>query len=383
MTSDSDEPSKVKLKQQQYESSTDEYEVLDMLQLSGKASVQKVESTSHQGLLKDISKLLGCSSVPREGHFKHLITYASGIFLFYLLYGIIQEKLLRGDYAGDHFTFSQALVFVQCVVNAMFSKAIMSYTKPEPDKTPKTLYALCALCYMGAMVASNHALIYVSYPKQVIGKACKPIPVMILGVIFAHKRYPVVKYLFVLMIVTGVAGFIYKDSKAVDSGDHLFSIGFGEMLLLLSLSLDGFTGVTQERMRAVHSTNHHHMMYNINLWSCFALGIGLVTSGQGIAFLRFVIAHPHVLWYLSLFSLTSAFGQHYIFLTVVTFGPLTCSVITTTRKFFTVLFSVIIFQNPMTSRQWLSTFLVFAGLGLDSIYGRSLKPKEKKQTQSK
>ena len=35
--------------------------------------------------------------------------------------------------------------------------------------------------------------------------------VMILGVLIAKKRYPLAKYLFVLMIVTGVAIFLYKD----------------------------------------------------------------------------------------------------------------------------------------------------------------------------
>lgn len=64
-----------------------------------------------------------------------------------------------------------------------------------------------------------------------LGKSVKPIPVMILGVIVAHKRYPLQKYLFVLMIVMGVAMFVYKDKKgsAVDA-DHTF--GWGEALLV-------------------------------------------------------------------------------------------------------------------------------------------------------
>ena len=70
--------------------------------------------------------------------------------------------------------------------------------------------------------------------------------------------------------------------------------------------------------------------------------------------------------------------QNFIFMTVTTFGPLTCSIITTTRKFFTILGSVIIFQHPMSSRQWLGTTLVFVGLGLDGAYGKERKrlPKE-------
>ena len=62
--------------------------------------------------------------------------------------------------------------------------------------------------------------------------------------------------------------------------------------------------------------------------------------------------------------------QMFIFLTVANFGPLPCSIITTTRKFFTVLFSVIFFGNALSDRQWLGTGLVFVGLALDSFYGK-------------
>ena len=65
--------------------------------------------------------------------------------------------------------------------------------------------------------------------------------------------------------------------------------------------------------------------------------------------------------------------QNFIFLTVTHFGPLTCSVITTTRKFFTILGSVLIFRHPLTTLQWTGTVLVFAGLSLDSAYGKASK----------
>ena len=65
-------------------------------------------------------------------------------------------------------------------------------------------------------------------------------------------------------------------------------------------------------------------------------------------------------------------------MTVTSFGPLTCSIFTTTRKFFTILASVLIFGHPMIGRQWLGTLLVFVGLSLDSFYG-----KEKKKVETK
>jgi len=67
---------------------------------------------------------------------------------------------------------------------------------------------------------------------KVLGKSVKPIPVMILGVVLAHKKYPWLKYLFVLMITTGVALFMYKPSKVQASSETLPVFGWGELLLV-------------------------------------------------------------------------------------------------------------------------------------------------------
>jgi len=67
---------------------------------------------------------------------------------------------------------------------------------------------------------------------KVLGKSVKPIPVMILGVLLAHKKYPWLKYLFVLMITIGVALFLYKPSKAQASSESSLLFGWGELLLV-------------------------------------------------------------------------------------------------------------------------------------------------------
>ncbi len=54
---------------------------------------------------------------------------------------------------------------------------------------------------------------------------------MILGVLVARKSYPWIKYLSVLLIVAGVAIFMYKDKKGEQQGDGHW-IGTGELLLV-------------------------------------------------------------------------------------------------------------------------------------------------------
>ena len=42
---------------------------------------------------------------------------------------------------------------------------------------------------------------------------------------------------------------------------------------LVSLTCDGLTGAVQDRMRAEHHVQSHHMMFNMNLWSIGILAI--------------------------------------------------------------------------------------------------------------
>ena len=83
-----------------------------------------------------------------------------------------------------------SLVFAMCVANYLYalimSKVVM--IDQTPDTTPTKYYATCAFTYLTAMVASNKALMWVNYPTQVIGKSCKPIPVMILGVLIGNGQ---------------------------------------------------------------------------------------------------------------------------------------------------------------------------------------------------
>lgn len=235
------------------------------------------------------------------------------------------------------------------------------------------------------MVSSNMALRWVAYPTQVIAKSAKPIPVMILGVLLGRKTYTLKKYLFVLLIVTGVALFMYKEGKINTNTENA---GLGELLLFLSLSMDGLTGAIQERMRAAHAPSGQYMMLSMNSWSTIMLTGALILSGEGKEFLHFTARHPELWRDLAMLAICGALGQLFIFMMVSQFGPLACSVVTTTRKFFTVLFSVLFFGNSLAGRQWFGAVLVFTGLFADMITGKrkaaeSSKEKEKKEEKEK
>ncbi|CAF1467778.1 unnamed protein product, partial [Adineta steineri] len=146
-----------------------------------------------------------------------------GIFVAYLLFGIVQESIVKKKYGeNDKFTYILSLVFFQCIFNAIVSKVILVVRNTPRDTTPSKMYAFASFTYLFAMLASNYALEFVSYPMQVLGKSVKPVPVMLLGVLIARRRYPLIKYFYVLLIVAGVVLFMYKKpketTKMVESG---------------------------------------------------------------------------------------------------------------------------------------------------------------------
>ncbi|XP_048004866.1 solute carrier family 35 member B1 homolog isoform X2 [Leguminivora glycinivorella] len=309
------------------------------------------------------------------------IFFAGGIFICYFIFGMLQEKITRGLYGdNEQFTCTLSLVLVQCVVNYIFAQILMLSWKHETDTTRKIYYFSSALTYLLGMVSSNMALQWINYPTQVVGKAAKPIPVMILGVLIGRKVYPLKKYLFVFLIVLGVVIFMFKDqSKKVAHESQ--GLGVGELMLFLSLIMDGLTGAVQERMKSESSPSAYSMMVNSNGWSSIILSIGVLLTGEMFRFITFVSKYPEVLVHLAGLAFMGALGQLFIFFMVSEFGPLPCSVVTTTRKFFTVLASVLIFGNVLLGRQWIGATIVFTGLFLDIFYskGKGQVPKKKKK----
>uniref|UniRef100_T1H6R8 Solute carrier family 35 member B1 n=1 Tax=Megaselia scalaris TaxID=36166 RepID=T1H6R8_MEGSC len=145
----------------------------------------------------------------------------------------------------------------------------------KKDTTHTGYYVSCSLTYLLAMVGSNLALRWVPYPTQVVGKSAKPIPVMILGVLIGRKSYSWIRYACVLTIVAGVVLFMFKESK---TNKETLNTGLGELLLFLSLAMDGLTGAIQERMRSSSSPSGQQMMLAMNFWSTLMLGGALVLS---------------------------------------------------------------------------------------------------------
>ncbi len=93
----------------------------------------------------------------------------------------------------------------------------------------------------------------------------------------------------------------------------------------------------------------------------------LTVTGEMQELVRMSLSHAEFLTGLILFGVAGSVGQFSVYYCLVHFGSLICTLITTTRKFFSILISVILFGHTLSGVQWFSIAVVFLGLGFDAI----------------
>lgn len=226
---------------------------------------------------------------------------------------------------------------------------------------PLQPFAFTSFAYLGAMLCSNEALKHVSYPTQALGKSCKMIPVMIMGVLIGRKKYSVKDYICVLLITAGIT--MFQLGKASAKHAEKENSSYGLFLLFTSLALDGISGPKQEEISRQLRPSVHQQMFYTNLWAVIYTGIGALFTGQAFSGFYFCVENPAILSSVFYFSICSALGQNFIYFTIQQFSALTCTTITTTRKFFTILFSVVWYGHELSSTSWTGVTVVFVGLG--------------------
>lgn len=336
---------------------------------------------------------------------KSLFISFVGINVFYSIYGLLQEQMVRADprAGGKKFDNTLFLFAIQCFMNASFALVARRFvsvggggggkkSKPLSSK-PTSVRGLTSgymwlgvvsFTYLAAMLSSNEALKYVSFPIQALFKSCKIVPVM-LGNVLVGVKYKPHDYVIVLMITLGIALTQYKPGGGGGGAHGATGAGLeaswaGIALLFVSLAFDGITGSNQHLLDKEFALSAHDLMFGMNAFAFAYTLVALVFTGELHRGLAYVTAHPWIQTDIFLFGLSSALGQNFIFYTITGPGPLACTTITTTRKFFTILLSVLRYPetNSLSGQQWMGVLTVFSALGMEIVYkARGRKPKTK------
>lgn len=318
---------------------------------------------------------------------------ASGICFCYWFYGFLQEKLLTKSNLGATF-----MLVLQTVANTFVALLWqrVEVTFAAPATTPRNdnsdsnnnnkkktlnhpLLFVISACYVFAMAASNESLRFVSYPVAVLAKSCKLIPTMAMGSLIERRQYSWEQWLAAILISAGIGLFNLSRIKVPTStaDSHLPDLYYwrGMMLLFVSLCMDGFLGAFQGMLKRQDPRKQERpptaveTMLFVNLYSLLFLVPMAVTSGQWDEGLHLLKSDEALRSAVGVLNAVVSIGQIFIFLTITWYSSLITTTITTTRKFFTILFSVLHFGHAFSIGQWTSVLMVFSGLYISIATG--------------
>uniref|UniRef100_A0A8D1RTQ5 Adenosine 3'-phospho 5'-phosphosulfate transporter 2 n=1 Tax=Sus scrofa TaxID=9823 RepID=A0A8D1RTQ5_PIG len=272
----------------------------------------------------------------------------AGVFVFYLIYGYLQELIFSME---GFKPYGWYLTLVQFAFYSIFGLIELQLIQDKRRRIPGKTYMIIAFLTVGTMGLSNTSLGYLNYPTQVIFKCCKLIPVMLGGVFIQGKRYNVADVSAALCMSLGLIWFTLADSTVAPN----FNLT-GVILISLALCADAVIGNVQEKAMKLHNASNSEMvLYSYSIGFVYIL-LGLTcTSGLGPA-VTFCSKNPvRTYGYAFLFSLTGYFGISFVLALIKIFGALLAVTVTTGRKAMTIVLSFIFFAKPFTFQVFFSS----------------------------
>ncbi|XP_029642462.1 adenosine 3'-phospho 5'-phosphosulfate transporter 1 isoform X2 [Octopus sinensis] len=313
-------------------------------------------------------------NVPEEKHSNYwktviLLFCFAGLQGSYLTWGILQERIMTFQYGktettpGEYFKNSTFLVFLNRI--SAFIIALIVITLQTQPRLTAPLYK-CSYSSFSNIMSSwcqYEALKFVSFPTQVLAKASKIIPVMLMGKLISKKSYEFYEYLSAAMISIGVSIFLLTSQDVTKHKDSVTNFS-GVLLLVGYMGFDSFTANWQGALFTQYKMSSSQMMASVNLFSCLFTVVALIEQGGFVESVAFMTKYPTFIFHAVILSLCSAFGQLFIFYTISKFGPVTFTIIMTLRQAFAIFLSCIIYGHPITLLGIIGVAVVFFALFL-------------------
>ena len=298
-----------------------------------------------------------------------LIFCTTGFMLSFAVQGLVQERMLTQPYDGMYFTYSYGLIFVNRIGGFLLSLFLIYYFQVPMVPSPLWEYSFPAVANMLSSWCQYEALQYVTFPTQMLFKAFKIVPTMLMGKFLHDKTYEYYEYTVACTIGFGIFVFIGSSDEidftqnVLGSPDGVTGAWCGIVLLLLFLSFDSFTGPWQTEMFGQHpGMSSLQMMLIMNAFSSAFSFITLVHQNELEISLTFMTDHPLMLAHTVVFFICATVGQAFIYLTVQKFGAVILSIIMALRILLSLILSCVVYSHPVSELGYVGIFIVFGAV---------------------
>jgi UDP-galactose transporter B1 len=131
---------------------------------------------------------------------------------------------------------------------------------------------------------------------------------------------------------------------------------------LVSIVSDAFFSDSQAFSKVTFKPTANHLFTAANKWAFIFVFINAAVTGELIPSIKFLYTHPTAIADLLGVCVLQLVGQICIYLVVANFKQHIYPLISTVRKIFTILLSILVFGHSMTIHQWFAMVLVFGGM---------------------
>lgn len=291
---------------------------------------------------------------------------------------VFLELLVKEDPgSGNIITFSQFL-FIS-VEGFIFTSKL---GRKSPSIGLKD-YAVLVVMFFVANVCNNYAFDFnIPMPLHMIFRAGSLIANMVMGIIILRKKYTFSKYLSVTMITIGIVICTIVSGKEVKSTQpiineqipsdfaNFFWWTVGILLLTIALFVSARMGIYQEELYKTYGKHPREALYYThllpmpgflilykNIWDHAMI----MSQSEPIPAPIIGLLVPKLFLYLIGNVLTQYMCISSVYVLTTECSSLTVTLVVTLRKFVSLLFSIVYFQNPFTIAHWIGTLLVFTG----------------------
>lgn len=296
----------------------------------------------------------------------------------YLTWGVLQEKIMTRTYQDSvgnegRFKDSQFLVFVNRILAFGIALLSITWTHQPRHRAPLYKYSFCSFSNIMSSWCQYEALKFVSFPTQVLAKASKIIPVMIMGKIVSRNKYETYEYVVAVLISFGMMLFLFGSQEDSGQEDTRTTTLSGLVLLLGYMTSDSFTSNWQNELFTTYKMSSMQMMAGVNLFSCMLTLASLLQQGTLYASLIFMSQFPKFTFDCIILSICSAVGQLFIYYTISQFGAVVFIIMMTLRQAMAVILSCIIYDHEISAGGVFGVIIVFGAMFLKIYCGQRLK----------
>lgn len=266
-------------------------------------------------------------------------------------------------------------------------------------------FSYCSLSNVLSSWCQYEALKYVNFPTQVLSKACKLIPVMLMSYFVSGKRYKFHEYYIAVLISIGCSFFLIgnhmEESKSathlhLNTSHHFESDNFtvhdstvkktqaaatrtisksyslidGLLILSLYLTFDSFTSNWQKKLMKDYGLSSLNTMACVNFYSILFAFSSLASQALIVPAVQVIFSCDELLRDCLILSASSVSGQLFLYYTISRFGPVTFTLITTIRQPIAIILSCFIYGHALNFLSYTGITLAFAAVFFKSYFER-------------